>query len=151
MTDLVFSAKPLLGADFVRRHFALHVPHGWTRDNALDPTALRHHSGKVGVNDLIEMLWEDGTREMWVRVVSVGPGYVALRVIMEHDNSTANLGDGRPLATSDFTLDFSPNKEHLWRIVAKATGEVMSKGHPSKADAEKALAAFLSPSQVMAA
>jgi hypothetical protein len=143
-----FPATPLIGSEFKRRRYALDVPGDWSVDEALSPNALRHHAKKLSRGDIIEYIWADGSREVWASVTAIGPGYVALRVILHVDQASDAEAAGKPLEESDFDLSFSPNAQHAWRVINRSTGDIVSKGHGTKGDAQAYLTRMLSADKV---
>ncbi len=71
----------------VARHFTAEIPSGTDVEVVREPTYWAHHCKVVQPMDQITCFWEDGSLEIWYRVMFVAPGEIKLSEILRiaHD------------------------------------------------------------------
>ncbi len=124
---------------------ALDVPESVGFGDLFDPTFWKHHASKFKPGNLIRMRRVDGAWDVQLNVVAQVPGGLAVELwpkvpagaaAVEIDAKSQaiepQMHAGRPV----------PRVEHTpatkWRVIGLDGGEV-SRGHPTKAEAESAL------------
>jgi acid stress-induced BolA-like protein IbaG/YrbA len=140
-------------SEFVRRHYTIRLPRGWTLKDVLEPTtwAAAAQENKLQIDDIVRVRADDRHFDMEFVVVSVTQGAVTLqRWPIIPDELEAMMGerimhvvpvgfDGRPRARVE--EQESLNGTSRWRVIA-LNGEEIS-GHGSRKEAEGALEAYL--------
>lgn len=123
------SPNTLMPVEFKRRQLFIIAPHGTTLDDVKHPEWLMHHVKALAVNDLLEIVAEDGTFDVLARVMTLAPGYVGLRILNAWEASaTADYLEDAPGAT----ISFTPRTR--WRVIA-TNGETVIRDLPTEADA----------------
>ena len=123
-------------ADFIRNHYALMVPVGYTLDDLLLPEAWLHAT-KLKRFDRVEVIAVDGSFDADLRVEMVGQGFCQMRVLRAW---FPELESASEVAAAGARVGFSPMSK--WRVFG-VDGAEMMRGYLTKADAEMALAGYL--------
>lgn len=149
----VLGANALQRADIVRGNFIAIVPSDTTFEQVMTPAYWANHVAALGMAAgarpfaRIEVIREDGTMDLELRVLGVKPGMVrvnCLRKWINNENLTGKADESDKTPAADLSLPdgykwaFVPqggNKGHLVRL---PTGEILVQGLPSKAVAAKA-------------
>jgi hypothetical protein len=136
--------KRITRAEVARVTRFLSVPPGTTRDMCLDPDYWVHLGSTLKVDDRIEILAQDGTFDLDLRVISLDPrGYWAqVRLLREWVQPDGAKKEAQPKAWPDadgYRIEWSTPTTHKWRIIDRA-GQIVSRGHASEADAIETLA-----------
>jgi hypothetical protein len=125
------------------RHLAV-LP-GTTREMVLDPDYWVHLGSTLKVDDRIEVVAQDGTFDLDLRVVAVDPrGYwVQTRLLREWVETPGAKKEAAPKTWPDaegYRIEWA-GPVHKWRIIDRAT-KILGKGYPSEAEAGVALDAI---------
>jgi hypothetical protein len=140
---LVPTTFPL--AQTVRTVRSISVKPGTTIEMVLDPDYWVHGGGVLKVNDLIEVIAQDGSFELELRVVAVDArGYwahVRPRYRWPAEGEAVKRADA-PNTWPDkdgYRIEWSGSPVHRWRIIDRA-GEVVGSRFPTEDAAIKQLA-----------
>ena len=132
-------------AEFRRRWWYISIPSGYSASDIENP-ALWQHATQFQENDIVECLAEDGSFDGWWRVLSVGAGFAVLRPIFVWQH-----GGARPVV--DAGAGSLARVEYLpvggWTTFDHSGERIGS--HGSEAEADGALAEYLSANEMEAA
>jgi len=128
-------------AQYVSQTYFTLIPIGHAPDDLLQPEYWMHWAKRLRPNYFIRVRAEDGSFDGELMVIQASDTW-AKCVWFTFNQRT---GDERAEA------DYSPQRENYkiepnargWRLIEKATGKVIAKDLPGKADAEKALDSYL--------
>lgn len=128
-------------ADFARTYHHVTVPHDVTLDDIMRPGFWAHHATTLRKNDILDILTEDDSLDVQVRVTGVGIGMVFMRLLRDDPRRLVERPapeQGRNIVTDDdvpegYLVNFAPKHGH--RVIFKETGMIISKDHKSRADA----------------
>lgn len=138
-------ANMLNRADIVRGNFIAIVPSDTTLDEVLTPAFWANHiPALTRPFARIEVIREDGTMDLDLRVLSVAPGMATVRMLrgMKDDQ---NLGvaqadsaeaPGVDLSLPDgYKTAFQPQGQNRGHLVRLPNGDILTQGQPTKAAA----------------
>jgi hypothetical protein len=137
----------IIRAEVARALRFLSVPPGTTKEMVLEADFWVHLGQTLKVDDRIEVVAQDGSFDLDLRVIAVDPrGFWAqMRLLREWPAK----GEARPKA--EVAAKTWPDAEgyrvewggpvHKWRIIDRA-GQVVAKGHPAEPEAVAALDAI---------
>lgn len=144
-------------ADFVRPHLFFKLPNHVTREDLLRPGAWVHHARKMQGRDptrparfgLIEVITEDGSLEMWLRVLMVKDGLPLVRPIFIYEDPrrvievpdeklVAQDGSALPPLPDGYKVGHAPSQGFWVKLLA--TNDLVYRGLRSRLEAhEKAI------------
>jgi hypothetical protein len=143
-------------ADYVRTHYVIFAPEGVLPDDFLEPRFWRNHVGTLRQHDLIEILAEDGSYELTLRVrnfvvIKNGDGSDTLAGVYMRELDRKIFGE---LAQKPVVIEKEPptttvgnltitwgGPAHKFRILDGTN--LVSKGHKTKEAATKAAEDYL--------
>lgn len=125
-------------AEFARlTHFA-RIPVGVPLENVLKPTFWQHMVPSLNVNDLIEIVAEDGSYDLLARVVDKDVGFVKLRVLFKVEDESERVEPGEEDTADNDEL---PRIQHIprgsaqgWRLLGY-NGETVREKIKTKGEA----------------
>lgn len=125
----------------VVRRYHTFVPLGHTPDDLLDPSYWVHWAQKLRANYTIRVRAEDGSFDGELLVLSAGDTWAKCVwfVFNRRDNGELAAVDQTP-ARAQYKIE--PTAKG-WRVIEKASGKVLEKDLPNKADAEKAVDLYI--------
>lgn len=120
------------GAEYYRQSFHIIAPVGVTIADLQRPEFWTHNGGKVKPHDVIDVIAEDGSFDVTLRVVSINEKKtdVTMRVL--------RLWEAAPVAKElapDAPLEVSFAPSQRWRVIRKADGSLLHKGMATRAEA----------------
>lgn len=129
------------GADYLRTYHQISVAHDVTLEDVLRPGFYANHVDKLRVNDLIDILADDGGMDVQVRVTGKGTGMVQvrpLRVWLREDRASAPVDPDETAASDDevpegYVVNFAPKQK--WRVMTRDPHAIIHKDVASKAEA----------------
>jgi len=129
-------------ADYVRTYHHVTVPYDVTVDDIMRPGFWAHHATALKKGDILDILTEDDSLDVQVRVTGIGIGMVFMRLLRDDPRRLEKPAAKSPEDTSAATVDEVPDgylvnfaPKHGHRVILKETGMIISKEHKSKADA----------------
>ena len=129
-------------ADYLRTYRHVVVPYDTTIEDIIRPGYWAHHSGTLRKGDILDILTEDDSLDVQVRVTGIGIGMVFMRLLRDDPRRLEKPAAKSPEDTSAATVDEVPEgylvnfaPKHGHRVILKETGMIISKEHKSKADA----------------
>jgi hypothetical protein len=128
-------------AQYVTQTYFTLIPLGHAPDDLLRPEYWMHAAKKLRPNYFIRVRAEDGSFDGELLVIQASDTWAKCVWFILNER-----GDGERAAA-----DYSPQRENYklepnargWRVIEKASGKVIAKDLPQKADAEKALDVYL--------
>lgn len=131
------SLKPN-GADYFRGYHHIQVPHTVTVADILRPGFWAHHVSNVNINDLIDIVSDDGGLDMQVRVTGKGIGMVNVRPLRIWQDEARAVAVDEPDASDEevpegYSVTFAPKQR--WRVMTDNPPQIISKDHPTKSAA----------------
>lgn len=157
MDFLPIHALSSRAADFVRTYHHVKAPLGLVISDLVRPSFWSHHAAKLQIGDLIDVVAEDNTFDVTLRVVSKGAaGAVMVRPIrVWREGDEAMIESVAPVARKapaifmqpkvetpsvpeeddvpGFKISFAPSQR--WRVVRRSDGNMVHKGAQSKDEA----------------
>lgn len=118
------------GADFIRTYHHITVPTSVTVEDVLSPRFWSHHTGLLNHGDLIDILSEDDSLDMQVRVIGKGVGMVFVRPLRVWKREDADEGEPEQDIPDGYAVSFAPKQK--WRVILKDPDEIIFKDLPSK-------------------
>lgn len=140
-----------VSADYVRQAFQVRVPNDHRLSDILRPGYWMNAAARVRPGDVIDVLREDMSLDVTLRVVKVGPGLVHVRLRFPGLVDDSNLSESAETGTAGvnaagqdvdlpdelkaiYKIGHAPNGEHkgFW-VQLRETTEFVRRGLPSKA------------------
>lgn len=133
-------------ADLERGNYIAIVPSTTTFDDVMTPAFWQHHVRALGDRPFarVEVVREDGTMDLDLRVLKAAPGMVVMRCLRKHLDDS-NIATAAADKADDPAVDLSLPDGYKWAHVPKGqnaghmirlpTGDVLVQGLPSKAAA----------------
>lgn len=143
-------------ASYARPYFHTEVDNDCTLDDLLRPAFWGHHVGTTGTlkkNALIDVVRADGTLDVQLRCVEVGPGFAVMRVLRSWEDAEAaaarnlvaqsidNANAAEPVeqAPEDYKITYIPKgAQSGYGVTYLPTSAKLVQGLKLKADAIKA-------------
>lgn len=123
-------------AHYVRLNMVANVPAGTTLQDVTTPSYWSNHCQRMKRHALIEVLSEDGELDCVLRVLDLGPTFAKMRVL----NVYAEPKAAKTKRSTEAVEVTYGGKNDRWRVLH--LGEVVSSGHETRSDAEKAAEAY---------
>lgn len=138
MTKALSPTAMTRAADYVRTAHHVVVPVDVTMEDVTRPSFWAHHTGRLGKNDIVDVLSEDGSFDMQLRVVDKGVGFVEMRVLREwqREGAEEDAGLSLPDAPDGYIVNHAPKTG--WRVLTKDPHLEISRNHKSKLEAIEA-------------
>lgn len=139
-------ANALRRADLERGSFFCVVPNETTFEQVMTPAFWQHHAGALGLAPgarpyaKVEVMRQDGTMDLELRVTRVQAGAVHMRCLRKHvdDSNLDRPADGNVEEKGDLTMPdgykaaHTPNGATPGWLVRLPNGDVLAKGLASK-------------------
>lgn len=130
------------GAEYVRNTHHVTVPHDITIEDLMRPSYWAHHVERLNPPDLVDVMTEDGSLDVQLRVTGKGTGYVEMRVVRAWlreqpaaEEAEEPIGDA--LTPPDgYIVNHAPKTG--WRVLTKEPHLEISRNHTSKLHAIQA-------------
>lgn len=124
-------------ADYIRSNYHVKAPFGATLEDVLRPTFWSFHVGLLKAGDLVDVVAEDNSFDVTLRVVDKAVGKVVMRELRRWTGDAVKQPGTEPAVqeTPGFTVSFAPKTK--WRVIRDADRLQMVKDLPTRADAEK--------------
>lgn len=163
MNFLPSTAMAKAVADYARRYYHIKAPAGVAVADLLRGSFWSHHVARFDIGDLIDVLADDGSFDIQLRVIAIDPVLRTVRMrlrmvapdlmpmVEEAPERTAPVPTGIPMSIptpgeSDmfpgFKIDFAPKQR--WRVIRRGDGAMLKKDIVSKAEAEAWVTANMS-------
>lgn len=128
-------------AQYVSQTYFTLIPLGHTPEDLLRPEYWMHSAKKLRPNYFVRVRAEDGSFDGELLVIQASDTWAKCVWFI------LNRRDGDERADADYSpqrdnFKIEPNARG-WRLIEKASGKVIAKDLPAKADAEKALDNYL--------
>lgn len=141
-------------ADYSRSHYFVHVPYGVTVDDIMRPAFWAHHANKLKALDVVEVVAEDGSFDLELRVLDAQVGYVKMRLLRAWaDEAQARVTAAR--VAEDDERERKALKERFpcvrytklqrWHVIGH-DGNVVKDGYLSRLEAQNALNEYVARS-----
>lgn len=134
------SSSGLERSEYSRMQYSVLVPGGVRPEDVLVPSFWAHHSDTLKARDLIEVVAEDNSFEMTLRVFTTGIQYVKVRELSRHvwgepasNTSPEQADEVEPFKLDEITVTWG-GPAHKWRVLNG--NNLVSKGHKTKEEAE---------------
>lgn len=124
-------------AEGARQVHSVDVPAGTAPDMLTNPLYWRHVMHTLTAGDQIEARWEDGTRELWLRVLYLSPVGAKVSRILEVEHEA--IGEEE---TDNFAVVFK-GMGQKWCVVRTDTKTVLKDHFPARSEAMAFLAQHL--------
>jgi hypothetical protein len=123
--------------EYVHKTWVARIPSGTSAQAALAPDYMKHHLAQVDDGDLVFMEWEDGTREIWVRVMFKSAAGLKLSKLLDvaHEAAFATPDDA-------FKIEFRGHGRK-WCVVRADDNFVLKERLPSQGEATAFLANYM--------
>jgi len=133
-------AKPVLhptamrstGADYVRSTHHLVVGPEISVDDLMRPGFWAHHTAGLRIHDVIDVVSQDDSMDVTLRVVEKGTGFVRmrpLRVWVREGIAADEPDSGLPIPAG-YKISFAPRTR--WRVFTENPNMEISRDHPSR-------------------
>lgn len=124
-------------AEGVRQVHAVDVPAGTDPMRLMDPLYWKHVMHTLTAGDQVEARWEDGTKELWLRVLFLSPVGAKMSQILyvEHEP----VGEHE---TDNFAVVFK-GMGQKWAVIRTDTKTVLKDHFPARSEAMAYLAVHL--------
>lgn len=146
MTTKVLPANAMSqAAEFSRRSYHVVVDNDVTLDDIMKPAFWAHHIPKLEKHALIDVVRNDGSLDVQLRVIETGIGFASMRplrvwedgeVAADRAASEAAIGAHNSAETAippEFKI--THNVKTGFTVTLAATGAVISKGHKLRGEA----------------
>lgn len=135
MTKALAATAMTRSADFVRTAHHVVVPVDVTMEDVTRPSFWAHHTGRLGKHDIVDVLSEDGSFDMQLRVVDKGVGFVEMRVLREwqREGAAAEEAGDLPDVPDGYIVNHAPKTG--WRVLTKEPHLEISRNHKSRREA----------------
>jgi len=125
--------------DYATGWYSLFPPPGVTREHVVDPNYWVHIASRLKANDRIEVVAEDGSLDMDLRVIAVDPSvqklWAQVRVLRSYEAEA--VAEKPAVDTGGYRYEWA-GPVHRWRVMFG--DELVEHGHPDKAAAIDAAA-----------
>lgn len=121
-----------------RQGWTVDVLSGTGLDTLLEPTYWRHIAYQLKTNDFVECLWEDGTREVWLRVQFISPVGVKVSVILDVPHEAPD----NVVLSDNYLVDWKGPGQR-WAVLRTDTKAIVKDGFHLKSEAFSFLANHL--------
>lgn len=137
MTKALPATAMTRAADYVRTAHHVVVPVDVTLEDITRPSFWAHHTGRLGMHDIVDVLSADGKFDVQLRVVDKGIGFVEMRVLRawQREGAAAEEAGELPEVPEGYIVNHAPKTG--WRVLTKEHLEV-SRNHKSKREAIEA-------------
>lgn len=125
-------------ADYMRSEYHVRAPYGTTIEDVLRPTFWSFHVNLLKPGDLVDVVAEDNSFDVTVRVVDKAIGKVVVRELRRWVGEAKvkpGTEEGEVVTIPGFTVSFAPRTK--WRVIRNADKLEMVRDLASRADAEK--------------
>jgi hypothetical protein len=125
-------------ADYMRSAYHVKAPYGTTIEDVLRPTFWSFHVSLLKPGDLVDVVAEDNSFDVTLRVVDKAIGKVVMRELRRWTGEAKAQPGAEPDSgnvTPGFTVSFAPKTK--WRVIRDADRLEMVRDFPTRTDAEK--------------
>lgn len=124
-------------ADYCRSHWHVVVTPDITLDDILRPGFWAHHVGSLNPMDLVDVVSQDMTLDVTLRVTGKGIGFVDMRPVRVYASEATQAGDDEPeidlTVPEGYIVNHAPKTG--WRVLTKDPHLEVSRNHKTRMEA----------------